>query len=698
VVNETRWTGDSILSSGQTYLIANRTFVLLGRIFVDGAVLIVRNATFTSVPGMGDTRVKNGGCLEFTDSLVTNGGVLGLGAGADQTGAADDSSVFINRSTIQMGMDVAGSNETVKIGHTVYGNGVGLAGPGANFVSSTRVEISDSLVMNIGLGFNFGAQVANISGLRPGHFETWDLRTDLSLPTMPYDVSLKNVTVIPNTVGPGPAGRYLGWSIGVTQGSYYGPGGPCAWPKITIRNSELSGLGLGFQYNPQLCSYNQPITFSGIPSKTPLSVSFFDSIHLVNTTVNGQLSVNMRNLNVTFVDAPTVQLYTNYYGKSTLTFINSSLLDGGAIGCECTIISANSRWGGAERQNLNLIPYHDILPLNYSDAASTGGTGFFDSNVTVIGSFAPELAGWTNSRATRFYPVSVSDANGLGVANAKVSLSRPDGTGSRWWTTDGEGHGEIPISFNDGNWTDHLLLTVSAGKLSNTTNISFRTTTPITILLAPPPLPSATAGSNHASIDVGQSASFYCDVVGGLPPYSFSWSFGDGNIGMSKNPSHQYDSMGSKKAICTVTDDLGRSANANTIVTVNPNPTVTTFLASTTSLEQGQAVSFFASATGGTGQLIYSYRGLPLGCESSNVDRFSCNPSLPGEYAITVTVTDQVGKTASSSLTVGVSARASSLPPVQNYTAVIVLLILGIMAVVSLLERRHSRAARTTQH
>ncbi|TMI08717.1 PKD domain-containing protein [Candidatus Bathyarchaeota archaeon] len=98
------------------------------------------------------------------------------------------------------------------------------------------------------------------------------------------------------------------------------------------------------------------------------------------------------------------------------------------------------------------------------------------------------------------------------------------------------------------------------------TSVSFQNTTTIN---PPPPLrASASASPNPAKVN--QPASFSCAATGGIQPYSYSWTFGDGTSGTVQNPTHTYTTLGPMIATCTVTDQIGTSANDSTTVIVGP--------------------------------------------------------------------------------------------------------------------------------
>jgi hypothetical protein len=164
---------------------------------------------------------------------------------------------------------------------------------------------------------------------------------------------------------------------------------------------------------------------------------------------------------------------------------------------------------------------------------------------------------------------------------------------------------------------------------------------------------SVIVGSNV--VDVGQLASFSCAGSGGVRPYTYSWTFGDGNTGSGASTSHIYNTPGPMTVACTVTDALATTAKDSTEETVVTDPTVTVFTASPESLLPGDKVTLMVSASGGYGALSYSYANLPPGCLSTNATSLSCYPTSSGNYRVTVTVTDRAMESANATaiITVG---------------------------------------------
>ena len=85
------------------------------------------------------------------------------------------------------------------------------------------------------------------------------------------------------------------------------------------------------------------------------------------------------------------------------------------------------------------------------------------------------------------------------------------------------------------------------------------------------PLPIELAVIGSVSMSNGTrplSVSFTSSPSGGLPPYSYSWTFGDGGTSTLRNPSHIYNSSGSFEAIVTVTDSSFDSRQWSSTITV----------------------------------------------------------------------------------------------------------------------------------
>lgn len=89
------------------------------------------------------------------------------------------------------------------------------------------------------------------------------------------------------------------------------------------------------------------------------------------------------------------------------------------------------------------------------------------------------------------------------------------------------------------------------------------------------PTLSVSASGNPNSGDYPLTVYFQCTHSGGLSPYSYSWTFGDGSTSSQKNPSHKYTSAGTytAKVIVTEGSHLSMTDSDTVMVTVTTPPT-----------------------------------------------------------------------------------------------------------------------------
>lgn len=205
------------------------------------------------------------------------------------------------------------------------------------------------------------------------------------------------------------------------------------------------------------------------------------------------------------------------------------------------------------------------------------------------------------------------------------------------------------------------------------------------------------------TLDVGQETSLNVSVSGGSGRYSFSWqALPGGCASIDRNPINcTPERSGFSEIKVNVTDSNGYSVLSTAVsVTVNPGPSVVSFTASPASVADDQATVLSVVASGGTGQLTYSYSNLPTGCVSTNTPRLTCVPTGTGTFDVTATVTDLAGESATASLSVTVMA-GSSATPLGTYLGELtpwillaaLIVALAILAIV-LSRRRHPQQDR----
>lgn len=148
---------------------------------------------------------------------------------------------------------------------------------------------------------------------------------------------------------------------------------------------------------------------------------------------------------------------------------------------------------------------------------------------------------------------------------------------------------------------------------------------------------------------------------------SYTWDFGDGTTGSGVRTTHKFKVRGSYTVTLTVTDDRGQSATKSISLDVSglSNPTAS-FTASPGNATVGQSVFFNASASQAQpGRTLVSYDWtFGDGGTGSGVTT-SRRYGREGTYAVTLTVTDDSGRTGTVSNTVSVGV---GLTPSASFT------------------------------
>jgi len=93
------------------------------------------------------------------------------------------------------------------------------------------------------------------------------------------------------------------------------------------------------------------------------------------------------------------------------------------------------------------------------------------------------------------------------------------------------------------------------------------------------PLPVVSIVGPVASPPAGSTVGFAAIPMGGTPPFTFSWTLGNGNTSTSAHPTDVYATAGSYTVKVTVTDFFGMSATNSTtvsVVTAKSSPPTTT--------------------------------------------------------------------------------------------------------------------------
>ncbi len=149
-------------------------------------------------------------------------------------------------------------------------------------------------------------------------------------------------------------------------------------------------------------------------------------------------------------------------------------------------------------------------------------------------------------------------------------------------------------------------------------------------------------------IDLGQWANFSVSVGPGNGPPSYSWS------GLPGCPTSTTDTLscrpnetGTFEETVTATDAYGVSNFVGASIVVRPPVSIAAITPSSEEVDDGQPVTFTATATGGTGIGSYSWSGIPSGlqCDRTTAGAtLNCTAEEPGNWTVSVAWTDSNGE------------------------------------------------------
>jgi len=176
--------------------------------------------------------------------------------------------------------------------------------------------------------------------------------------------------------------------------------------------------------------------------------------------------------------------------------------------------------------------------------------------------------------------------------------------------------------------------------------------TPPTVVFRMSPTPAAPNVTVFFSADESRPAA-------GRQLVSFNWNFGNGRTGTGVTTSHAYSGIGTYQVSLVVTDDAGTTAQASQSLTVGAagQPSASfTFLPS--SPRVNQQVAFDATAsTPGTGATIATWKwNYGDGTEEVTGNPIQSNTyRSAGTFIVQLTVTDTLGRTATTTRSVTVA-------------------------------------------
>src|SRR5438034_2620118 len=166
-------------------------------------------------------------------------------------------------------------------------------------------------------------------------------------------------------------------------------------------------------------------------------------------------------------------------------------------------------------------------------------------------------------------------------------------------------------------------------------------------------LPTVSFTYGPMSPETSSPVTFNARTTGGVGPFTFSWSFGDGNLSVINPASHTYSTPGSFTVTLTATDSDGVNASSSQVIIVAPALSVG-FTNSPTTPEADQPVTFTATQSGGVGNVSLSW---DFGDNTSSAENPTSHTYMTsGSFLVSVTATDADGVSTTSTQTVNVVA------------------------------------------
>ncbi len=143
-------------------------------------------------------------------------------------------------------------------------------------------------------------------------------------------------------------------------------------------------------------------------------------------------------------------------------------------------------------------------------------------------------------------------------------------------------------------------------------------------------------------LDAGSNLGVAATVSGGAAPYSYVWSFGNGNAATQSNATTSYPTPGSYLVTVTVTDSTRAVATDSFVVTVVAPPSGSVLVRPRNATDVGVFLNFTAMTSGGTGTQA---EGWSFG-DGTNATGASATHawSQPGNYSVIFDYRDTSGR------------------------------------------------------
>lgn len=185
---------------------------------------------------------------------------------------------------------------------------------------------------------------------------------------------------------------------------------------------------------------------------------------------------------------------------------------------------------------------------------------------------------------------------------------------------------------------------------------------------------NATIYTDHINItlDVPDNATetepvqFSATASNGVEPYNWSWDFGDGNTSTEQNPTHTFATYDNYTITLNVTDALGISNEVSTTIEILKKATLDIDAGGPYEGAIDYPVSFSGSVEDGTPPYSWYWK---FGDGATSTDQYPVHTySNPGQYTVSLTVTDNENRLGKVNTTVTISQNYAPAKPTVSGT------------------------------
>ncbi|MBC7081578.1 MAG: PKD domain-containing protein [Thermoplasmatales archaeon] len=172
----------------------------------------------------------------------------------------------------------------------------------------------------------------------------------------------------------------------------------------------------------------------------------------------------------------------------------------------------------------------------------------------------------------------------------------------------------------------------------------------------------------------GESIQFYGSAYGGVNPYSWNWSFGDGSYSNEQNPRHVYTKAGNYTVRLTVRDARGQTASSTTNAIINNPPSKPNIKGSNAGRKNIQYTFYFVSTDADGDKIKYKVDWGDGSSSETGFIKSGENAILThawkkeGKYNIRAEAEDERGeKSGYSSYYIEIGEKEAPFPPTNPY-------------------------------